>query len=424
MTFVLVWIGGLVTSHGAGMAVPDWPNTYGYNMFFFPVSKWIGGIFYEHTHRLVASTVGLLTMILALWLHGYKSRPLLRWGGVVIMVGGVYAFIKYPTHMSENILTLCIGLAALSASYVWPKCEPSPKWLRALGLLAFVAVVIQGLLGGFRVTEKMASLGIFHGTLAQLFFLLVSSIALFHTQFWRNLPIQSETDTKGRRYFFALTTVLILTQLALGATMRHQHAGLAIPDFPAAYGKLWPDTDASSIAKYNQSRNDYGQFQPITAFQVVLQMIHRMVACLILISVATCAFLTFRQLGAKHLLARFTQFWLGLIIVQILLGAATIWTGRSADIATAHVACGALSLVTGGLISIISFRMLSSRGLVAAVTERESVTRSGSPAISVMLFLTSVLVLSPAAGHRPALQSAVKNELTSFASSSNIANSR
>ena len=65
---LLIALGGLVTSKGVGMAVPDWPNTYGYNMFFFPVSQWVGGIFYEHTHRLVASAVGLLTSILALWL--------------------------------------------------------------------------------------------------------------------------------------------------------------------------------------------------------------------------------------------------------------------------------------------------------------------------------------------------------------------
>ena len=69
-TLGLVGIGGLVTSHGAGMAVPDWPNTYGYNMFFFPISLWMGGVFYEHTHRLAASGVGLLTVVLALWLYG------------------------------------------------------------------------------------------------------------------------------------------------------------------------------------------------------------------------------------------------------------------------------------------------------------------------------------------------------------------
>ncbi|MEY4300607.1 MAG: Heme synthase, partial [Verrucomicrobiota bacterium] len=68
--YVLLLSGGLVTSKGVGMTVPDWPNSYGYNMFLFPISRWTGGIFYEHTHRLIASGVGLLTVLLAalLWL--------------------------------------------------------------------------------------------------------------------------------------------------------------------------------------------------------------------------------------------------------------------------------------------------------------------------------------------------------------------
>ena len=105
-------------------------------------------------------------------------------------------------------------------------------------------------------------------------------------------------------------------------------------------------------------------------------MIHRIIAVLILIAVATCAWRTRKEFcvrSAGSLLARSIQCadepsaflikistaWLGLIIIQIFLGAATIWTGKSADIATAHVAVGALSLVTGGLLSIISFRILS-----------------------------------------------------------------
>src|SRR6266478_3907238 len=81
-TFILLGAGGLVTSHGVGMAVPDWPNTFGYNMFFFPFSQWVGGVFYEHTHRLLASGVGLLTSILAIWLYGRSARPFLRWTGM------------------------------------------------------------------------------------------------------------------------------------------------------------------------------------------------------------------------------------------------------------------------------------------------------------------------------------------------------
>jgi len=83
-TFCLLGVGGLVTSHGVGMAVPDWPNTYGYNLFLFPISKWVGGIFYEHSHRLAASAVGLLTTVLALWLYGRSARPFMRWSGAIL----------------------------------------------------------------------------------------------------------------------------------------------------------------------------------------------------------------------------------------------------------------------------------------------------------------------------------------------------
>jgi cytochrome c oxidase assembly protein subunit 15 len=370
-TFVLVWRGGLVTSHEAGLSVPDWPNTYGYNLFFFPVSKWIGGVLFEHTHRLVASGVGLLTTILALWLYGRKSRPLLRLGGMALLLAGLAAVCINPqsellnpplvprNHLADVMMLVCIGAIALAAGFIWPKCEPSPKWLRQLGLAAFFAVVIQGVLGGLRVTTLKDQLGIFHAALAQLFFVLMSAIALFHTAFWRNLPAQAETDTRRLRFIFLAATLLILGQLALGATMRHQHAGLAIPDFPAAYGKIWPATDAASIARYNQLRTDVIDYQPITAFQIVLQMVHRMMAATILLTVVACAWLARRQLGSRHRLARLSFAWLGLIVAQIFLGAATLWTGKTADIATAHVACGALSLMLGALISIISFRLLA-----------------------------------------------------------------
>src|SRR5678815_4040316 len=87
-TLVLIVIGGLVTSHGVGMAVPDWPNTYGYNMFLFPISKWVGGVLYEHSHRLMATFVGVLTTALALWLWAREtSGKFRRWGlGTILFI--------------------------------------------------------------------------------------------------------------------------------------------------------------------------------------------------------------------------------------------------------------------------------------------------------------------------------------------------
>ena len=374
MTFVLVWMGGLVTSNGAGLSVPDWPNTYGYNMFFFPPSKWIGGILFEHSHRLVASVVGFLTMLLALWLYGRNSRPVLRWGGLIFIVAGLGLCVKFPAHDKENICLSILGLAALGGSFVWPSSAPSPRWLRVLGVAAFIAVVVQGVLGGLRVTQLDARIGIFHATLAQLFLVLVSVIAISQTEFWRRLPVRAETDRGHFRLFFIAATCLVLGQLVLGATMRHQHAGLAIPDFPAAYGKVWPDTSPAAVARYNQNRLDVFSENSITAFQIELQMVHRIVALIILIAVSLGAWRASHYLGRHHPLARLAFLWLGLVLTQAFLGAATIWTGKSADVATAHVACGALCLVTGGLTSLLSFRMLASPVAQCGVAQKNELT--------------------------------------------------
>src|SRR6185295_19226655 len=74
LTVLLIAAGGMVTSTGSGLSVPDWPTTYGWNMFTFPLSKWVGGIRYEHSHRLIASTVGFLTIILAFWTWRVEPR--------------------------------------------------------------------------------------------------------------------------------------------------------------------------------------------------------------------------------------------------------------------------------------------------------------------------------------------------------------
>ena len=359
-------IGGLVTSHGAGMAVPDWPNTYGYNMFFFPVSQWVGGILYEHTHRLVASGVGLLTTILALWLHGRSARPFMRWAGVVLVGFGLITWLGVPGRWSDAVVLGVTGLALFGGSFVWPRCAPAAKWLRRLGLVAFFAVVLQGVLGGLRVVLYKDAIGIFHAALAQLFFVLVCAIALVTSRWWQGERSSGEGQVTSLgspaalrlHWWFVGTTGLIFCQLILGATMRHQHAGLAIPDFPLAYGRLWPAMDPASVASYNQHRIEVLSANPITAFQILLQMVHRLVAVLILGAVAFCAWSARRRLPAEKVISRLTLFWLGLICTQVLLGAATIWSGKAADIATAHVLVGALSLATGVIVSIISAQEL------------------------------------------------------------------
>ena len=305
MTFLLIGLGGLVTSHEAGMSVPDWPTSYGYNMFELPIKFWKGGAFFEHTHRLLASVVGFLTTVLAVWLWLKDSR----------------------------------------------------KWMHWLGVAAFLGVIAQGVLGGLRVTMKMASLGIFHGAVAQSFLVLVCAITLFTSRWWTNSETEKQISVpRGLRSHVLYVTILIFIQLMIGATMRHQHAGLAIPDFPLAYGKIWPDTSAEAVAAYNEHRMELNGENPNTAFQIVLQMIHRFVALLIFLGIIAAAFLARKKLDGRDWLTKFAWFWTALIVVQIALGIATIETNKAADIATLHVMVGALSLLAGVLWWLVAAR--------------------------------------------------------------------
>src|SRR6266567_2228727 len=155
-TLLLICSGGMVTSKGVGLAVPDWPTTFGYNMFLFPASKWIGGIFFEHTHRLIASTVGFLTIILAAWLWFADPR----------------------------------------------------RWVRMLGIAAVGGVILQGVLGGLRVTMLKDEIGIFHACLAQAFFGLIVIIALVTSRSWRAVAAVASRG-KSLRVIALVTTAFI-----------------------------------------------------------------------------------------------------------------------------------------------------------------------------------------------------------------------
>ena len=208
------------------------------------------------------------------------------------------------------------------------------------------------MLGGLRVVLFKDALGIFHATLAQMFFVLICAIALFTSRWWQSSPGTASDAQPRLSTLFLATTLLILAQLALGATMRHQHAGLAITDFPLAYGQLWPATSPDSIAHYNAHRIETVAANPITAFQIKLQMIHRLVAVVILCAVAYATWSARRVLGRSHRMSRLALGWLGLVVAQGILGAATIWSNKAADVTTLHVLLGALCLATGAIITI------------------------------------------------------------------------
>jgi cytochrome c oxidase assembly protein subunit 15 len=300
-TFLLLCSGGIVTSKGVGMSVPDWPTTYGYNMFLFPLDRWVGGIFFEHSHRLIASGVGLMTIILAGWLLAVDPR----------------------------------------------------RWVKILGVAVLVAVCIQGLLGGLRVTLYKDEIGIFHAMLAQSFFCAIGILAVVTSPMFVRGKWDVFSPDRVLRNWVVFATILVFVQLTLGATMRHEHAGLAIPDFPKAYGTWIPDTSAAAISAINIDREAAGQV-PTNALFIWIQMAHRLVAFAILAAVGLATARAWAT-SADRSLRVWSAVWLAMVLCQVALGAWTIWSKKAADVATAHMALGALTLFFG---AIFSFRLL------------------------------------------------------------------
>jgi len=299
----LICLGGLVTSHEAGMSVPDWPTTYGSNMFAFPWHDWVGNIFYEHAHRLVAFGVGTLVTILAVAL-----------------------------------------------------CFQERIWLRWMGIVVPIFIALEATLGGLRVVLAEDQIGILHGCLAQLLLVSVSLIGLFTSRWWIEArPGVTPPHWTGRTLAIC---ALIFAQLMIGATMRHEHAGLSINDFPLAYGQVWPKTDPDSVAQYNLDRVAHNEFAT-TAVYINMQMVHRVGAVLITVAILAAAAAVWLAPGAAPILRRWSAVWVGLVLTQITLGAFTIWTNKAADVATTHVAVGALTLVLGALLTAISWRLQS-----------------------------------------------------------------
>lgn len=195
-TLLLLIAGGMVTSTQSGLSVPDWPTTYGHNMFTYPLSGMVGGIFYEHGHRLIASMVGLMTigLVIALW-----------------------------------------------------RVEPR-RWVRRLGYTALGAVILQGTLGGITVLYRLPdAVSISHAALAQLFLCLTVTIAVVTSARWRQ-PAEPPVDDARLARLAMVLTGLVFTQILLGATVRHTGAGLVIPDFPLVYGGLVPPAWTPHIA--------------------------------------------------------------------------------------------------------------------------------------------------------------------------------
>lgn len=311
-TAVLIFAGGLVTSTGSGLSVPDWPNTYGWFMFTFPLEKMVGGIRYEHSHRLIASSVGFLILVLAAWL----------WRG-----------------------------------------EPRP-FVRRLGYVALAAVITQGILGGITVLWYLPDpISIAHASLAQIVFCLTVAIALFTSRGWTHGHAgPAPPDDQLLRRLTVLTTAWIYVQILIGATMRHTDAGLAIPDFPLAFGHLVPPHWDPGIAVHFAHR------------------VGALVATALILAAAGHIFYHHRGRGS---LVRPAILLVTLLVVQVTLGAFTILTAKHYIINSLHVVTGACMLATSLVLTLRTHRtrlLAPARTEAAPATRRAGVGHSGAKA--------------------------------------------
>jgi cytochrome c oxidase assembly protein subunit 15 len=284
-TVVLILAGSLVTSHDAGLSVPDWPTSYGWNMFTFPPSMWVANIFYEHGHRLIASMVGFLTIVLAVWLWLAEPRGWLRW----------------------------FGIAALGA------------------------VIAQGILGGITVLFFLPdAVSTAHAGLAEIFFCMTVAIALFTSPRWiAGSQNAGEVDDARLRRLATATTVLIYSQILIGATMRHTGAGLAIPDFPWMFGHLMPDHWSRAIA---------------------VHFAHRVGALVVTCAIGMVSANVWSRHRGRPELARPAALLIALVAAQLTLGAFTVLSQRNPWINSFHVVGGALVLTTSLVLTLRSWR--------------------------------------------------------------------
>lgn len=282
-TLVLLAAGAMVTGTGSSLAVPDWPLAYG--ELFPPM---VGGILYEHGHRLVAATVGLLTLIVAGWLAWADER----------------------------------------------------RWVKLLGLAAALLVVLQGLLGGLTVILLLPkAVSISHAMIAHMFFLLTVALIQVTDPDWPTWRFDPRMAPPRRvRLWAEVALGAILLELLVGAIMRHNAAGLAIPDFPLAYGGLVP---------------------PLTSFPVIVHFTHRIVALLVLLAVGGVLWQALRHHRGQPLLTRPAVVMGVLVAVQALLGGAAVLTRLSVTFTTLHVVNGALLLGAAGALVLRSRRLES-----------------------------------------------------------------
>lgn len=312
-TLVLIFLGAQVNSHDAGLAVPDWPTTFGVNMFLFHWSNWVGGVFHEHLHRLAASLVGLLTVVLVAWIAMVERRT----------------------------------------------------WVKVLSGVALVSVIAQGVLGGLTVKFFLpAPVSISHALLAQSFLVITLVIAYSQSNERAGRSAsQLDGDVFPLSSVGLLLVAVVFAQLFLGALMRHTESGLAIPDFPTMAGQWLPFFGPGSVDWVNTWRSDYtfehGKLLgSVTLSQIWIHFAHRAGALAVSAAALAALVRSYRHRIQCPGVWSVMRVVAVLVLVQIGLGISTIWTVRVPIVASIHVATGAAIL---GLSTIFALRALPVR---------------------------------------------------------------
>jgi cytochrome c oxidase assembly protein subunit 15 len=309
-TLMLLIMGGLVTGRQAGLAVPDWPNTFGYNMFLYPLSRMTGGVYYEHAHRLYGTLVGLTTIALAIHLWRTDRR----------------------------------------------------RWLKVLAGAAILMVIIQGVLGGFRVEEARLAdgveisapehetawslrLAVAHGVFGQVFFSVMVAMTVFTSRAWQaNQRPRIRRSTATEHTLAVVLVALLIVQLVFGAVQRHVAEGL---------------------------------------------LIHISLAVVVMAAAVTCGTLAWGRNADQPILIRCGRAMLALIGLQLLLGfGALIVLGvyeravppatTEVLVTTAHQAVGAVLLACAVMTMLWNFRLISPRSGADSAAEHTAIRISAS----------------------------------------------
>jgi cytochrome c oxidase assembly protein subunit 15 len=290
LTLSLIFVGALIKSHEVGLSVPDWPTSYGKQMFSFPYSDMIGGIFYEHGHRLFATLVGFLTLL-------------------------QFMFISFTNH---------------------------PSWIKKMSLISLILVITQGLLGGMTVLFFLPPpISIMHGVLAQTFFVTIIFVAYSLSESRANKKEAPYPLFIRRGAIFI--TLLVFIQLVLGALVRHTSSGLAIPDFPKM-GGLWVPTFSDNMINNINAELFDKNLDMVSKWQVLIHFLHRLGAFIIALALTLFVY-KFRNMVKKNSTeSKALMVLVTVLAIQISLGIATILTERLPYIASFHVVTGAALL--------------------------------------------------------------------------------